>query len=75
MVHGVGGGWLLGGWMVHLGWVVEGYMGWVVVGWVVRGFMGWGVCDGVAGDGVGCWRIHSYNVKIFTFMKNHPPTH
>ena len=88
-------GWVVvGGWRVHymdgwvMGWVVGGFMVWVVVGWMLGGFMNWVVCGGLGGgwvhDGVGGWRVHgvgayihpsmnNYNVKRFNFMDTHPP--
>ena len=80
-------GWKLGGWRVHgVGGCV---MVWVVVGGWLEGSWGEWVCGGVSGGvhgGVGGWRVNgvgaythppmnSYNVKIFNFMNNHPPTH
>ena len=42
-----------------VGWVVEGFMGWV--GWVVGGFMGWVGCDGG-------WRVHGVGWVVGGFM-------
>ena len=62
------------------GWLEHSWGGWLEGPWG-----GW-VFGGVGCGGVGCWRVHgvgaythpsmnSYNIKIFNFMKTHPPTH
>ena len=64
------GGWWWGGWRVHgvdgwvIGWLVGGFMEWVVVGWVVGGFIGWVHTHP---------SMNNYNVKRFHFMNTHPP--
>ena len=74
----------MAGWVVV--WVLEGFMGWWWWGGWLEGSWGGWVCGCVGGGGMGYWRVHgvgaynhppmnSYNVKIFIFMKTHPPTH